>query len=81
MYMVRPSGYCGAIKKINQKGRKNVAIRLKDAIAIIILELMLILFILGSLKTQVLQPVLPDLCGISFDDSYLAGGSNTPSIT
>jgi hypothetical protein len=49
--MVNPSGYCGAIRKINQTGRKKVAVRLRDAIAIIILEERLILFILRFFET------------------------------
>jgi hypothetical protein len=51
MFMVNPSGYCGAIKKINHTGKKYVAVRLRDAIAMIILEERLILFILRFFET------------------------------
>jgi hypothetical protein len=50
MFMVNPSGYWGAIKKMNHTGKKKVVIRLRDAIAMIILEGKLILFILLFFK-------------------------------
>jgi len=43
--MVNPSGYWGASRKMNQTGRKKVAIRLSDATATISLEVRLILFV------------------------------------
>jgi len=49
--MVKPSGYCGAIRNINHTGRKNVAIKLRDPIAIMILEGRLIFDILRLFKT------------------------------
>jgi hypothetical protein len=48
--MVKPSGYCGAIRNINHTGRKKVAIKLRDPIAIIILEGRLIFDILRLFK-------------------------------
>jgi hypothetical protein len=49
--MVKPSGYCGAIRNINHTGRKNVAIKLRDPSAIMILEGRLIFDILRLFKT------------------------------
>jgi hypothetical protein len=43
--MVNPSGYCGAMRKINQTGRINVGNKAREATATIIREGRLIFFI------------------------------------
>jgi hypothetical protein len=45
MFMVNPSGYCGAIRKINHTGKKYVTINPSDAMATTIREGVLILFL------------------------------------
>jgi hypothetical protein len=85
MFMVNPSGYWGAIKKINHTGKKYVAMRPRDVIPMIILEGRLILFILRFLKIRVLAPHsvrgLLRGCCLYNEKNYFACGTNTRSIT
>jgi hypothetical protein len=46
IFIVNPSGYCGATRKINHTGRKNAEIRASDDSAKTILENLCIFFML-----------------------------------
>ena len=81
--MVNPSGYWGANKNINHTGKKYVANMLREASAIMILEGRLILFILLLFVSGSSAPEVTGAGRIyrTMKKRYLAGGSNTASIT